>query len=300
MNELIKCMQSDDMSVNASYLSAGSAINDAINNVINDVTVTEIPISRIRPNPNQPRRYFDDEKINSLADSIRRYGILQPISVRQDSANHNCFEIIAGERRWRAATIAGFLSVPCIVIETSEKESAELAIIENLQREDLNIFEQAMAISSLLNIYRLTQEQAADKLSVSQSYIANKLRLLRFTPDERALILENGLTERHSRALLRCTDPAVRTRALVHIISHNYNVSATEQYIETLLTKAPSPPSRKPRGKFVIKDLRLFYNSVEHAAQLMRTSGVPVKIDREETGEQIEIRILIGGDKCFT
>ena len=251
--------------------------------------VVDIPVENIIPNPRQPRRDFDRERLGALRDSISRYGILQPISVRRAEAGF--FEIVAGERRYRAACEAGFLYVPAIVIETSEQESAELAIIENLQRQDLNIFEQATAISSLLNIYRMTQEEAADKLSVSQSYIANKLRLLRFTDEERALILDNSLTERHARALLRLKNETERLAALRHVISYALNVAATEKYVDSLCVKT----APKPRLKFSIRNLRLFYNSVEHAADIMRSSGVPVKIERNESAsDHVTITITVG------
>lgn len=253
-------------------------------------TVVEIPIENIVPNPRQPRRDFDSERLASLRDSISRYGILQPISVRRAEAGF--YEIIAGERRFRAACDAGFRLVPAIVIDTDEQESAELAIIENLQRQDLNIFEQASAISSLLNIYHMTQDEAADKLSVSQSYVANKLRLLRFTDEERTLILENSLTERHARALLRVRDEKERISALKHIISFSLNVAATEKYIDSISSKHVT----KPKLRLSMKNFRLFYNSVEHAADIMRSSGIPVKIERDETSaDAVVITITVGG-----
>ncbi len=260
-----------------------------IEEVCGSRTVVDIPIEKIVPNPSQPRRDFDRERLTALRDSIIRYGILQPISVRRGSAD--TFELVAGERRWRAACEAGFLYVPAIIIDTDERESAELAIIENLQREDLNIFEQANAISSLINIYHITQDEAAEKLSVSQSYVANKLRLLRLTEEERRLILEHGLSERHARALLRIKDEGPRLAALQHIISYALNVASTERYIEALCVKS----APKPKIRYSIRNLRLFYNSVEHAADIMRHSGVPVEIKRdEETQDGVTIRIRIG------
>ena len=256
-------------------------------------TVMEIAIGDIVPNPRQPRRDFDREQLRTLRDSILRYGILQPISVRRGSdPESGKYEIVAGERRYRAACEAGFLYVPAIMIDTDEEESAELAIIENLQRQDLNIFEQASAISSLINIYHITQEEAADKLSVSQSYVANKLRLLRFTDEERSLILEHSLTERHARALLRLKDGSERLTALRHVISYALNVASTERYVESLCVRS----APKPKVRFVIKNLRLFYNSVEHAADIIRQSGVPVNIDRDESAAgKVTMTITIGG-----
>lgn len=250
--------------------------------------VRDVPVKLIRPNPRQPRRIFDDEKLASLTESIIRYGILQPITCKHSDG---VYEIVAGERRFRAAVRAGFYAVPVIVIEADENESAELAIIENLQREDLNIFEEASAISSLIFIYRLTQSEAAERLAVSQSYIANKLRLLRFTDEERAMILDASLSERHARCLLRLTDADTRKSALSHIIAREMNVSASEKYVESLLS-APSKPPRTQ--KFIFKDLRLFYNSLDRSAELIRASGVPVKIERDETSTGVRITVLIG------
>lgn len=254
-------------------------------------SVMEIPIGDIMPNPNQPRRDFDREQLRCLRDSILRYGMLQPISVRASSAASGKYEIVAGERRYRAACEAGFLYVPAILIETDAQRSAELAIIENLQRQDLNIFEQASAISSLINMYHITQDEAAEKLSVSQSYVANKLRLLRFTDEERSLIIEHSLTERHARALLRLRDDGARLSALRHVIGYALNVSATERYVDSLL--AASVP--RPKIKFAIKNLRLFYNSVDRAADLIRSSGVPVDIRRDESAQGcVVVTVTIG------
>lgn len=254
-------------------------------------SVMEIPVGDIMPNPNQPRRDFDREQLRCLRDSILRYGMLQPISVRASSAASGKYEIVAGERRYRAACEAGFLYVPAILIETDAQRSAELAIIENLQRQDLNIFEQASAISSLISMYHITQDEAAEKLSVSQSYVANKLRLLRFTDEERSLIIEHSLTERHARALLRLRDDGARLSALRHVIGYALNVSATERYVDSLL--AASVP--RPKIKFAIKNLRLFYNSVDKAADLIRSSGVPVDIRRDESAQGcVVVTVTIG------
>lgn len=252
--------------------------------------VRDVPTDKIRPNPRQPRHVFDDEKLSELTESIIRYGVLQPITCKRTADGG--YEIVAGERRYRAACRAGFYAVPVIVIEADENESAELAIIENLQREDLNIFEEASAISSLIFIYRLTQSEAAERLAVSQSYIANKLRLLRFTDEEREMILSASLSERHARCLLRLPDKSVRIKALRHIIDRGMNVSASEKYVDGLLS---SPPAKTPKTqKFIFKDLRLFYNSLDRSAELIRSSGVPVKIDRNETPRGVTVTVTIG------
>ena len=171
--------------------------------------VVFLPARSIRPNPAQPRKIFRPEALDELSDSIRQHGILQPLSVRRSG---NGYELIAGERRLRAAKLLGMAEVPCIVVEADSLRSAELAIIENLQREDLNMFDEASAISALIDLYGLTQEEVAAKLSASQSYVANKLRLLRFDDFERQVIIERRLTERHARALLRRAGGGDRAR----------------------------------------------------------------------------------------
>lgn len=266
----------------------------------------------ISPNPAQPRKRFDDEAIIRLADSIRQYGILQPLSVRRlpagdttDTAqehtdacpdtgksNKPLYEIIAGERRLRAAKLLGLTEIPCIIIEADDRLSAELAIIENIQRENLNIFEQAGAIAALIDIYSLTQEQVARQLSASQSYVANKLRILRLTSAERSVILDNGLTERHARALLKIADGELRMKTLAHIASRGLNVAASETYIENVLTEDREERAKGKR-KLIIKDIRIFYNTVDHAVEVVRQAGIDITSDRREVGDGVEFTIKI-------
>ena len=245
------------------------------------------------PNPSQPRFIFEDEPMLRLADSIRRFGILQPLSVRPSrnaEGNIEAYQIIAGERRWRAARILGLAHVPCLVLDIDSQCSAELALIENIQREDLNIFEQAAAIASLIGIYGLTQEQAARQLSSSQAYIANKLRILKLTPKERTLIIKNKLTERHARALLRIDNPETRLEAINHIASKELNVSAAERYIDSLLTaQNVSRSTIKP----YLKDLRFFYNSVDKATSILKECGFNVVTEKNELPQETLITIRI-------
>lgn len=198
--------------------------------------VLQIKTDDIRPNRAQPRAEFEENSIIRLADSIRRYGILQPLTVRaSDPDDIYAYELIAGERRLRAAKLLGYLTVPCIVMEVGEQISAELAMIENLLREDLNMFEQAYGFRKLIDNHRLTQEEVARKMSLSQSAVANKLRLLKLTYEEQRIILEAGLTERHARALLRVENPQKRWDILQNIIEQKLNVQETEHYIERFL-----------------------------------------------------------------
>lgn len=259
----------------------------------NSKTIRMLSTNQLFPNPSQPRFIFEDEPMLRLADSIRRYGILQPLSVRPtNNAKGEVYQIIAGERRWRAARIIGLTEVPCLILDIDSKKSAELAIIENIQREDLNIFEQAAAIASLIDIYGLTQEQAARQLSSSQSYIANKLRILKLTPAERKEIIKNKLTERHARALLKIEDPEIRLQTILHIASKELNVSAAERYIDNLLENEGQPADRR-QVKGVLKDLRFFYNSVDKAVSLLKDCGFNVNLEKKEKVHETEITIRI-------
>ena len=196
--------------------------------------IHNIPTEKIIPNPAQPRKQFEDASIIRLADSIRRSGILQPLTVRR--LDKGLYEIVAGERRLRAAKLLQLSTVPCLLVDVDSKKSAELAIIENIQRENLNIFEQASSIAALIDIYHLTQEEAAKQLSVSQSFVANKLRILRLTAPEREKILANNLTERHARALLKVDSVEQRMRIIDYIARRGLNVATTESYIDRFIS----------------------------------------------------------------
>ena len=267
--------------------------------------VVNIDIFRIRPNRSQPRVHFESNATIRLADSIRRYGILQPLTVRiictENSGgeeiiyeNNTFFEIIAGERRFRAAKILGMKSVPCIIISADDKKSAELALIENLLREDLNIFETARAIKKLVDDFKLTQEEVAKKLSMSQSAVANKLRLLKYTEKEEEIILKNHLTERHARALLKITDPTERIDILKIIISAHMNVSATESYVEKFLNSDNTEEIPLHSRKLpIIKDIRIFYNSIDKALDIVKSAGVEIFSKRREDDNGVTIEINI-------
>lgn len=255
--------------------------------------VCMLPTDKLFPNPSQPRFIFEDEPLLRLADSIRRVGILQPLSVRPSQNPEGliqAYQIVAGERRWRAARILGLEAIPCLVLNIDNQRSAELALIENLQREDLNIFEQAAAIASLIDIYGLTQEQAARQLSSSQAYIANKLRILKLTPKERSEIIKNKLTERHARALLRINNSDTRLEAISHIAAKELNVSATERYIDSLLAEQQVS---KPIVKPYLKDLRFFYNSVDNAASILKKCGFEVVTEKNDLPTETVITIRI-------
>ena len=251
--------------------------------------VQYIPLGRIRPNTQQPRRSFDEEGLAELAASIRSCGILQPLTVRRAGEG---YELVAGERRLRAARIAGLREVPCLVAQVGEEDSALLALMENLQRRDLDCWEEAQAIARLISRYGLSQEEAARRLGRAQPTVANKLRLLRLPEDVRALLRENGLTERHARALLRLQDPEVQRRAAGDMVRRGMNVAQAEAYVEKLLQSAQVTPPRG-RSTYIIKDVRLFLNSVDRGLHLMRQAGVDAGWNRQDTDREILLTIRI-------
>ena len=254
-----------------------------------DTQVLFLPVEGIAPNPCQPRRAFDPQPLAELAGSIRRHGILQPLTVRRTKTG---WELVAGERRLRAAKLAGLDTVPCLQIRAEDQESALLALIENIQRKDLHYFEEAAAIAAYLRQSGVTQEEAAALLGRSPSALANKLRLLRLGPDCRRLLVENGLTERHARALLRLEDPEEQLRALGHIIKAHLSVAQTDQYIDKRLAELQTTP---PSGRrtFILKDVRLFLNSLDRGLRLVREAGIGAESHREDTEDAILLTIRI-------
>ena len=198
-----------------------------------------VSVEEIMPNKSQPRRIFDKDGLEELAESLREHGVLQPVIVRKclESGERAVFkyELIAGERRVRAARIAGMREIPCILVDVDEEKSAELAIIENLHREDLNFFEIASAMAALIELYGMTQEEVAVKMSLTQPAVANKLRLLRFSEFEREMIIKNNLTERHARAVLRIKDDVKRLEMLREVVFGGWNVKQTEFMVEKTL-----------------------------------------------------------------
>ena len=211
-----------------------------------DTQVRWLPVEQIAPNPHQPRREFAPGPLAELAESIRRHGIIQPLTVRHSADG---WELIAGERRLRAAKLAGLQTVPCLEMQVDEQDSAILALIENIQRRDLHYLEEAAAIAAYLRQSGSTQEEAAALLGRSPSALANKLRLLRLSPDCCRLLTEHDLTERHARALLRLEDEEERLNALHHIIRQHLNVAQTEQYIDKRLAQLQAtPPSGRRAG----------------------------------------------------
>ena len=254
----------------------------------------------IRPNPYQPRKQFSKESLEELRESIQQYGVIQPINVRKISGNK--YELVAGERRLRAAVMAGLKQIPAIVIDIDDNDSAVLALIENLQREDLNYLEEAEGYSNLINEHGLTQEELARKIGKSQSTVANKIRLLRLPPLVKKILADNNLTERHARALLKLPDEQLQLKVLKIVCEKGLNVKKTEELIERVIDKylgqgrdkngEKDKPSDKKLTK-TIKDIRIFVNTIRQAIDLMRKSGVNAKAAQFDRGEYIEFIVRV-------
>ncbi len=251
--------------------------------------VVEIETGMIIPNPEQPRSDFQEEEISSLANSIAQNGVIQPLTVRRVGDK---YELIAGERRLRAAKMCGLKTVPCIVHEGSDRDIAILSLVENIQRQDLSFFDEAVAIEKLIMYYGMTQEEAAIKLGKAQSTIANKLRLLRLTPEERELIIKFNLTERHARALLRLASSADRLQVLEKIIKNNLNVEKTERLIDEFIGCQREKISYKKRSK-VFQNVKIFINTINKAVETMQASGIPADSRKIQCENYIEYKIRI-------
>lgn len=247
--------------------------------------VVFIPAGSIRPNPGQPRKIFNQEGLDELAASIRQHGILQPLSVRRIGAS---YELIAGERRLRAAKLAGLENVPCIVMTMDEAQSGLAALIENLQRRDLDFIEEAQGLSRLMQTYGLSQEQAAVKVGKSQSAVANKLRLLRHSQPVLEALRAANLTERHGRAILKLPTEEQKLAAIAVIEAQGLNVSRTERYIEALLTPVQTEPPVKKRP-----DVRLFLSALSQDLAEIQLAGIAAVSQQQETEREIIFTITI-------
>lgn len=245
-----------------------------------------IPTADIQPNPSQPRRDFPLDGLMELAQSISENGILQPLTI---SLEEGVPVLVAGERRLRAARIAGLGQVPCVEVQVEARRRQVLTLIENLQRQDMNCFEVAEGIRHLIDSFELTQCEAAHQLGLSQSAVANKLRLLRLPEEERRLLVEGGFGERHARALLRITDRTRRLQVLERMTADKLTVAQTERLVEDILA---GRVRRKP-PKPLIRDVRVFFNTVNHALSIMRRGGIPAESTQREEGDYIEYVVRI-------
>ena len=248
--------------------------------------VVFLPPKGIRANPSQPRQVFDQEALEELAGSIRQHGILQPLSVRRVGTG---YELVAGERRLRAALLAGLTEVPCIVMQMDDRESGLAALVENLQRQDLDFIEEALGISRLMELTDMNQEQTARLLGKSQSAVANKLRLLRHSEPVLEALRRERLTERHGRALLKLPQEQDKLDAIAQISRQGLSVAQTEKYIQSLLRHKPQAPARTNVGAFL--------NSLTLSLSRMQSCGIPAVSERRETDSQIVLTITIPKEK---
>ncbi|KYD21165.1 nucleoid occlusion protein [Geobacillus sp. NFOSA3] len=251
--------------------------------------VRKIPVSKIVPNRFQPRTIFDEEKIEELALTIHTHGIIQPIVVRE--CEDGKFEIIAGERRWRAVQKLGWSEIPAIIKNLNDKETASVALIENLQREELTPIEEAMAYAKLLELHNLTQEALAQRLGKGQSTIANKLRLLKLPQEVQEALLHRTITERHARALIVLKDKEKQLKLLQEIIDKQLNVKQTEDRVLKMLEAANPKP--KPKRKAFSKDMRIAVNTIRQSLTMVANSGVAVDSEEEEFEDYYQITIRI-------
>ena len=261
----------------------------------NDVVL--LPARQIYPNPHQARKNFNWDDIEGLAESIHFNGLLQPITVRRKSNNR--YELISGERRLRACKMAGLSCIPSIIVDMNEEKSAVFSVIENLQREQLNFFEEAMAIERLIKGFGLTQEEVSHKLGKSQATLQNKMQILRLPDEIRNTIMEYGLTERHARALLRLPSVTMMEQVIDAVVGQGLTVNSTELLVNQLLTQpqteihAEPEPERKGKTVMVFKDVRIFINTLNHAVSTMRKSGISATADKKETDSQILYTVTI-------
>ncbi len=244
--------------------------------------VVFVPASAILPNPAQPRKIFREDALTDLAESIRQHGILQPLSVRRVGSR---YELVAGERRLRAAQMAGLTEIPCIVMRMDDKESGLAAMLENLQRQDLDFIEEADGIARLMNEWSMSQEQVARLLGKSQSAIANKLRILRHSQPVLNALRQAELTERHARALLKIPTEPEKMAAIAVISRLGMSVARTEKYIEDLLAEK--------NGKSPKVNVSSFLNNLHQSLQRIQLSGISAISERKETDSQIVLTITI-------
>lgn len=257
-----------------------------------------LPAEEISPNPVQPRSRFDDQALEELSQSIRSYGILNPLTVRCRGGK---YELVAGERRLRAARLAGLTEVPCILLDVNMEDASLIALVENLQRRDLDFIEEAVGLNRLIRMFGLSQEEAARRIGKSQSAVANKLRLLKLPRDVLEGLREHGLSERHGRALLRLNGPDAQRMALMYIADNGLSVAAAEAYIEELLagdTPAQKTERPEPRRSLILKDVRVFLNSLNHSLAVMKQGGIDAGLRREETEDALILTISIPKEKA--
>ena len=258
---------------------------------MNNKEIVKIDLEKITPNRYQPREIFRDETLLELKDSIISYGIIQPISVRK--LDEDNYEIVAGERRFKAAKLAGLREIPSIVVEIEEKDSANIALIENIQREDLNFIEEAKAYAQIMKEFRITQEELSKKIGKNQSTIANKLRILKLPKNIKEKLLTNDLTERHGRALLKIKDVNIQEEIINKVIEKNLNVKDTERLIKSVNEKIDKEekPSKQNIRNFI--NYKIYINTIRNAYKEILKTGINAKFEEKEKDDYIEVKVKI-------
>ena len=259
---------------------------------VSEVKVVKVPIDTIFPNPYQPRKNFDDAALEDLSASIAQYGVLQPLLV--SPAEDGRYMLIAGERRLRASKMAKLAEVPVIISEYTSQQIAEIALIENLQREDLHYLEEAEGYEKLMNQFHITQEAMAARVGKKQSTIANKLRLLRLSAPVRKVLMDAEFSERHARALLKLPDDEKRLEVLETIIAKNFSVRQTEEYINKLLD---GKSEEKRKRMVIVNDVRIYLNSIKQVVDAVKTAGIPVAMEQTLEGDEVIISVRIKNQK---
>ena len=261
-----------------------------------DLDVSYVPMDKIAANPSQPRKYFKDEALEELSDSIKEYGVLQPIILRDDGKSYT---IIAGERRYKAAKLAGLEKIPAIIRTMDSCEVALIALVENIQREDLNFLEEARAYKRLMDDFGLTQIEIAEKMNKKQSTISNKIRLLSLPDEIQSSILENKLTERHARALLKLGDEEDRKQVIKRVIQNNLNVKQTEKLIEEISQKKEAALRKKNKINYI--SYKIYLNTLRKAFNQIKEMEKNAIFEQEDKGEYLEVKIVLPKkDRCFT
>lgn len=264
------------------------------NGPVNEVKVVKIPTNQIFPNPYQPRKTFSDESLADLCASIKEYGVLQPLLV--SPSDDGRYMLIAGERRLRASRMANLSEVPVIISDYTSQQIAEIALIENLQREDLHFLEEAEGYEQLMNEFHLTQEAMAARVGKKQSTIANKLRLLRLTGPVRKVLVDAGLSERHARALLKLEDETKRLEVLAVVVEKGFSVHQTEEYIAKLLDTGEKEKEKK-RRLVIVNDVRIYLNSIKQVVNSIKDVGIPVHMEQTIEGDEVIISLRIKNQK---
>ena len=254
--------------------------------------IMELSIAEIQPNPFQPRLYFDPAQLEELSNSIREYGVLQPVIVRLVDGK---YQLVSGERRFRASMLAGKESIPALIRQLSDREVAEMALIENLQREDLNYFEEAEGYARLIQEFQITQEEVAKKMGKSQPTIANKLRLLQISQRVRKEISVDVITERHVRSLLKLKNEEQQLDVLNRIYKNNLNVRQTDDLIENVLIAEEENIREQKKKKMMkaIKDMKIFVNTIKSTVKTIQDAGMPAEISESENDEYLEVVIRL-------